>query len=570
MARMYPRTLIASEVKSDAEKRVFAALRDGLDDDWEAFHSVSWMMRDPAEGSADGEIDFVLCHPDGGDPLPRGQGRRDRVPPRRVVPAQGRQARAHQGPVHAGARPPLRPRAASSTEFDGLEEARRLHRPGARLPRHHRPQARAGPRRAARDRHRPTTTSTEIAASIERVLDYHRGAREKRKPPGRERREALRELLAPEVRIEVPMASEFLDEEEALITLTHEQAMLLNRFGRDRRMVITGCAGSGKTMLAVEQAKRLAREGQGRALRLLQPRAARSPARARGEVRGRLLELPRALRRTSPARPGSSCPSYPEDEAPPEFCDEELPNALVEAIEELGPQYDALFVDEAQDLENDWLDALMLDAPRSATKGQVWLFMDDNQRVYEAQLDVPKEFRPFDLTVNCRNTQAIAREVLKKYEGEIEPEVIGPAGPRGRAALRPTTRSRPSARSSSASAARRRSRRRTSSSSPPTTSRTRRSASAGCRRRTPSSRSPSPLGPYDPLLLDPRLQGPRVAGRDPLRARGPRRRDDRPAALRRHLAGAEPLRGGGAGSAVLTCSMLELRVRSAPAHRLND
>src|SRR5213078_2958594 len=73
---------------------------------------------------------------------------------------------------------------------------------------------------------------------------------------------ALRDLLAPDVRIEVPMASEFLDEEEALITLTHEQGMLLNRFGRDRRMVITGCAGSGKTMLAVEQARRLARSGQ--------------------------------------------------------------------------------------------------------------------------------------------------------------------------------------------------------------------------------------------------------------------------------------------------------------------
>ena len=43
------------------------------------------------------------------------------------------------------------------------------------------------------------------------------------------------------------MANEFLDEEEELIRLTHEQAMLLNRFGRDPRMVITGCAGSGKT-----------------------------------------------------------------------------------------------------------------------------------------------------------------------------------------------------------------------------------------------------------------------------------------------------------------------------------
>jgi UvrD-like helicase C-terminal domain len=54
--------------------------------------------------------------------------------------------------------------------------------------------------------------------------------------------------------------------------------------------------------------------------------------------------------------------------------------------------------------------------------------MDDNQRVYENQLDVPDEFRPFDLIHNCRNTQAIHREVMKKYEGEVEPEAIGPEG----------------------------------------------------------------------------------------------------------------------------------------------
>src|SRR6478672_11345074 len=63
---MYPRTLIDDEVKSGGEKRVFAVLRDGLSDEWEAYHSASWMMRDPAEGARDGEIDFVLCHPEKG------------------------------------------------------------------------------------------------------------------------------------------------------------------------------------------------------------------------------------------------------------------------------------------------------------------------------------------------------------------------------------------------------------------------------------------------------------------------------------------------------------------------
>src|SRR4051794_28337666 len=63
MARIYPPEITEQEV-TRSERRVFEALRDGLSDDWEVFHSVSWVSRDHAEGASDGEIDFVLCHPE--------------------------------------------------------------------------------------------------------------------------------------------------------------------------------------------------------------------------------------------------------------------------------------------------------------------------------------------------------------------------------------------------------------------------------------------------------------------------------------------------------------------------
>ena len=65
-------------------------------------------------------------------------------------------------------------------------------------------------------------------------------------------------------------------------------------------------------------------------------------------------------------------------------------------------------------------------ALKDREKGRVWLFLDDNQRVYEARLDVPDEFKTSDLTTNCRNTLEIAREVHKKYKGELEPRIGGP------------------------------------------------------------------------------------------------------------------------------------------------
>jgi hypothetical protein len=33
--------------------------------------------------------------------------------------------------------------------------------------------------------------------------------------------------------------------------------------------------------------------------------------------------------------------------------------------------------------------------------------MDDNQNVYDRTLEVPSEYRPYELNVNCRNTRAI-------------------------------------------------------------------------------------------------------------------------------------------------------------------
>lgn len=162
-----------------------------------------------------------------------------------------------------------------------------------------------------------------------------------------------------------------------------------------------------------------------------------------------------------------------------------MPDALVEAIGILGARYDALIVDEAQDLATHWLTALMATLA-DERDDPVWLFMDDNQQVYETQLDVPREFQPFELTVNCRNTQAIHREVMKLYEGDIAPEVDRRPDASGRVATDRGARQARQAR---------------------------------------------------PLLVDPRLQRPRVPRRRALRAGGDRRHDDQPAAVRGDLEG---------------------------------
>lgn len=60
MARTYPRTLLEADVKTDSERKMFDVLAASLDDEWEVFHSSSWIARDHVEGADSHEIDFVL------------------------------------------------------------------------------------------------------------------------------------------------------------------------------------------------------------------------------------------------------------------------------------------------------------------------------------------------------------------------------------------------------------------------------------------------------------------------------------------------------------------------------
>jgi len=114
-------------------------------------------------------------------------------------------------------------------------------------------------------------------------------------------------------------------------------------------------------------------------------------------------------------------PQYEQGTAPPEYFERDLPDALIDAVAKLGPQFDALVVDEAQDLQEDWYEALLcvLDDER---KANVWLFFDDNQRSTR-RVHAASWLLEFELTVNCRNTQAIHREVMKLYSGRMVPDV---------------------------------------------------------------------------------------------------------------------------------------------------
>jgi superfamily I DNA/RNA helicase len=122
-------------------------------------------------------------------------------------------------------------------------------------------------------------------------------------------------------------------------------------------------------------------------------------------------------------------PPAKDGEARRHFFDHDLPDALLDAIEELDDvQFDAIIVDEGQDFLKDWwfpLQYLLHDPDQ----GILYIFFDDNQRLYDRLADFPIQTPPYALSINCRNTRNIHKQVQKYYQGqERPPSAIGPKG----------------------------------------------------------------------------------------------------------------------------------------------
>lgn len=408
---------------SSGEVTVFNALRDGLDDTWEAYHSVG-LLDDTPDGAKDGELDFVLCHPEqgvlclevkgGSIECRHGEWYRDLGGTPTRVQDPFAQVTGHKHKL--------------LNRIDGVDGWRArdllvghaLVLPDVSV--HSLVLGPDAPPEIIIDRR----GTAEVATAVGAALAYHRGVRDRRRPPGENGATMLRNLLAPTVTISVPLATAFRDEDAALIELTREQSLGLARMARNRRMAIYGCAGSGKTMLAVEHARRLAEDGHDVLFVCFNRALAAHLHQTTGDERIEFTTFHRLCARLA-GRGGVALTEYADGQPPQSFYDDELPTALVEATAVLGPQYDALIVDEAQDLHDDWLAALMC-CLREEQDAPVWLFLDDNQRVYEDRLTVPRDLVSWELSTNCRNTQRIHKELLSLYTGATRPDVRGPEG----------------------------------------------------------------------------------------------------------------------------------------------
>jgi hypothetical protein len=426
MARMHPRDLDESHVKSDAEVDVFRAIERDLPDDWLVFHDVSFLRRDHATGVKPDEVDFVLVHPDraivclevkgGGIECRAGEFRRIKDGKRERMPNPFTTALDHRfefGRWLDDHHPPVRTK--------DIFFVHALAVPDISV--HSWQLAPDGPEEVVIDQ---IEMREGMASAIEKVLAFHAGSRDKRRAPGEETARFMRDLLAPEVVREITLANEINRDEARIVDLTEQQMTVLNTNARPPRLDVTGMAGSGKTLLAIEHGKRRAALGR-EVLYVCFNRALADHLNEQIDVPGLRIANFHKLCVDEALAAGLTPTWHQKANAPPEYFAEELPGLLVDAATAAAGLFDDLIVDEAQDLNDVYFMAVRA-ALRDETTAHVWIFRDDNQRVFGQQLSVPAEFVPADLNVNCRNTQTIHGLLQPMYEGALAPVCAGPEG----------------------------------------------------------------------------------------------------------------------------------------------
>lgn len=202
-----------------------------------------------------------------------------------------------------------------------------------------------------------------------------------------------------------------LENEDAADVLTEQQAVVLSAIQLLARVEIRGGAGSGKTFMAVEQARRLAAAGKRVALicyshglaSYLRRITADWTRRARPGYVGEFHSL--GIAWGAPAGPDEN----DRTKQTSQFFEHDLPATMLQLAATLpeGQRFDAIVIDEAQDFADSWWEPVLA-ALRDPDTGGLYVFIDEGQRVFDRQGTPPVPLVPLILDQNIRNTRQIA------------------------------------------------------------------------------------------------------------------------------------------------------------------
>lgn len=430
MMKMYPERLplsVRNDSKRSAECKVYDALCK-LPDGYTVFYSVAWQVRESKKGVRDGEADFVIAHPDLGLMIFEVKGGRIHY-----------DAHAMQwySMDRTGTDIPIKDPVIQARNSMGALKAKLEELPDwdttYRIPIGYMvvfPDVIAEQRVLRPDLDRQIILDSNdlqsIQESIERGYSWNLGEGRKQGLLGNARMHIIENLLTCSFSLRTTLGVTLTDEESQLVELTENQMQVLRFIQGHRRALIEGCAGSGKTMLAIEKARMLAK--QGFKVLLLCFNAPLADFLQKRTAEGVEVFYYHGLCKTLAKEAGIGYRASTNED---EYYNKILPDMLLEAVIELGAKYDAIVVDEGQDFQETWWETLF-SLLYDQEIGIFYVFYDSNQNIYHRHKSLEQfiNVAPFTLTENCRNTIAI-HQVVKEFHQA--PDMLTCRGPRGRA-----------------------------------------------------------------------------------------------------------------------------------------
>jgi hypothetical protein len=257
----------------------------------------------------------------------------------------------------------------------------------------------------------------ELKAFIDRAFESWSGSSETQ-PPGKSGIDVLVAMTSEPFEITPMLRNEIAEGEPKVVKLTAEQFSLLTTLRGIRRASVIGGAGTGKTMIAAEKARRLAREGFRTLLVCFNSPLAGMLAEEVADTAEKtgLLEVKTFHQLCEDLGREAGVLGPRPTPAPQSWFSETLPRALDDAIAKLGPRYHAIVVDEGQDFDAGWL--LSLEGLLFGGREDVlYVFHDPAQALFREDSVGGLGLDEYPLAINCRNAQPI-HTLIERFAGE--------------------------------------------------------------------------------------------------------------------------------------------------------
>jgi hypothetical protein len=206
--------------------------------------------------------------------------------------------------------------------------------------------------------------------------------------------------------------------EDQFFQLGKNQIQILNQFEKNRHVIVEGCAGSGKTLLAIEKARRASKDGKSVLLLCYNQLLSYYLDRRLKELKTDVDVFNfHGLCEYVISQTGGIY--EPDKSNLREFYDRTAPQLLSDSISQFAKRYDSIIVDEAQDFIEDWWYPIT-DLQKNHNSSEFYIFRDPVQNIFLRQISQPFEDNALiTLDQNCRNTPAIIRWINNRCQTKI-------------------------------------------------------------------------------------------------------------------------------------------------------